>query len=765
MTALGRLLAGLGAAALAVVGLAWAVPLPERLQALGSSEVRWADGSTAHVALAPDQRWRIPARVEEVDPDYVEALLAIEDARFRWHRGVDPLAVVRAAGQDLAARRVVSGASTLTMQLARMVEPRPRTLRSKAVEAARAVQLELRHDKDEVLAAYLTFAPYGRNVEGVRAASLWYFGHDADALSPAEIATLLAVPQDPNRRYPAPENAARLKASRDAIAARLWGPDGALPVDQPLAEIVATPVPERIQPVPRALPHAGPWMLTRGGSRVDSTLDRGVQAAADRVLAAAHQGLADRGIHNGAVVVVEHATGEVRALAALDFWDEAHGGQIPAFAIPRSPGSTLKPVLYASAVDRGLVLPDTLVADVPVRYRGYAPKNYDASWGGMVRLEDALSRSLNVPFVNLLSRYGVERFVALLRDGGARHLDPRPGHYGLSAVVGGIEITPLELAGIYAALAGDGGWRAPRWARGPAEPPRPLFTPASAWLTRKALRLRDRPDFPTRAELVRVPRQIHWKTGTSFANRDAWAVGSGERYTAVVWLGNVDRTPSIHLVGADAAAPLLFDLLDALGDGVKGEDPAPPDVRGARVCALSGALPGPACGELKTVPASASRLPTDRCALHQHVDVDRETGLALTPGCRDRHPHQTRTVVVWPGEVQAWLGAGLRGLATRPPLAPGCEATLSARPRIRAPELGQVAMLIPGVEYDAQEIPFEAESAVPGELAWYVDGAFVGRAAPSERVWWTPRPGVHRVVVMDAAGGTAETRLEVRLGG
>lgn len=763
MSAPGRLAAALGGAAVVVLGMAGSVPLPERLSAAGSTEVRWADGSTAHVQLAPDQRWRIPARAEEVDPDYLEALQAVEDARFRWHAGVDPLAVARAAAQNLLAGEVRSGASTLTMQLVRMVEPRPRTLRSKVLEAARAVQLELRHDKDELLSAYLTFAPYGKNVEGVRAASFWYFGHDADALSPPEIATLLAVPQDPNRRYPCPENAARLRGARDALATRLWGPGGALPAPQPLPELLATPIPERIQPVPRALPHAAPWM-SRGAQRVDSTLDRGVQAAVDRVFDGAHAELATRGIHNGAIVVIEHGTGEVRALAALDFWDREHGGQIPAFDIPRSPGSTLKPVLYAAAVDRGLVLPDTLVPDVPVRYRGYAPKNYDETWAGMVRLEDALSRSLNVPFVNLLSRFGVERFLAVLREGGAHHLDPRPGHYGLSAVVGGIELTPLELGGLYAALAGDGGWRSPRWIQGPELPPRPLYTPASAWLTRRALRLRDRPDFPARAQLARLPRQIHWKTGTSFANRDAWAVGSGEQYTAVVWLGNVDRTPSIHLVGADAAAPLLFDLLDALGDGLRGGDPAPADMRGVEVCALSGTLPGPACPERRTVPASSERVPTARCALHQHVDVDRVSGLTLTPGCRDHHPHETRAVVVWPGEVQAWLGASLRGLSTRPPLAPGCEAPATSRPRIRQPELGQVAVLVPGVAPSDQELPFEAESTVPGELAWFVDGSFLARAPARDRVWWTPSPGRHRVVVMDAAGGTDETRLEVRSG-
>lgn len=766
MTRWGRAAAVVGALVALGIAAAWAVPLPARLATAPSSEVRWADGTTAHVFLSADEKWRLPVALDAVDPDYVAALLAIEDARFRWHVGVDPVAVARAVGQNLAAGEVRSGASTLTMQLARMLEPRPRTLRSKLVEALRAVQLELRYSKDELLALYLTYVPYGRNVEGVRAAAWWYFGHDAGDLSPAEIATLLAVPQDPNHRFPSPANRARLTAARDDLAGRLWGDGGALPADQPLAEVRATPAPARIAAVPRHLPHAAPWMRARaGGEAVRSTLDAGVQSLVARTLAAAHDGLEAQGIHNGAVVVIEHATGEVRALAAMDFEDHAHGGQIPAFDIPRSPGSALKPVLYADTIGRGLVLPETLVTDVPVAYRGYAPKNYDDRFTGLVRLEDALSRSLNVPFVNLLSRSGVEPFLALLRAGGAAHLDPRPGHYGLSAVVGGIELTPLELGGMYAALAGDGRWRPPRWrADGPVTPARAWLGEEAAWLTRRALRLRDRPDFPARATLAALPSRIHWKTGTSFGNRDAWAIGSGARHTVVVWLGNVDQRPSMHLVGADAAGPLLFDLLEGLRDGLAAEEPAPDGVRAIGVCPLSGALPGAACPEARPVPAP-SRVPTDRCRLHVAVDVATDSGLALTPGCRDRHPHETRTFVAFPPEVQRWLGGDLRGLAVLPPLSPDCEApTAAAAPVVRSPEAGQVAVLVPGVSPDEQEIPFEAETAAVGDLAWFVDGRFLARARSGERVWWTPEPGAHRVVVMDGAGRTSVVDLEVRGG-
>ncbi len=439
---------------LAAVALAWAVPLPERLSAPPSVAIEFRDGETAHVFIAPDGRWRPEVRLGEVDPAYVRALLRLEDRRFFWHPGFDPAAILRAAAGNLAAGRRISGASTITMQLVRVLEPRPRTLLSKAIEALRAVQLELRLPKRRILAAYLQFVPYGGNVEGIEAASLAYFGHRPTALAAAEATTLLAVPQDPNRRAPGPGHEARLRAARDEVARRLAAL-GALPRSggpgatdaQILAEIAATPVPPGLRPFPRRAPHAAAWlrMLFPVETRIRTTLDAGAQRIADRVIEGAAPELRVQGIWNGAAVVVDHAAGEVRALVGnLDFWDSDHGGQVAAFAAPRSPGSTLKPFLYAMAIERGIAGPRTLVPDVPSSYGGWSPRNFDGRFDGLVALDDALSRSLNVPFVALLREVGVEPFLGALRGMGARSLDPRPGHYGLSAIVGGVDAEGRE---------------------------------------------------------------------------------------------------------------------------------------------------------------------------------------------------------------------------------------------------------------------------------------------------------------------------------
>lgn len=805
MTRLRRVGLLLGLAALVAAGglaAAWSVPLPERLALPGSSVVRWRDGGTAFLTLSADDRWRVPVDPADVDPAYIEALVRLEDKRFWVHPGVDPLAIARAAVGNLRQGRVVSGASTLTMQVVRLSEPRPRTLRSKLVEAARAVQLELRMSKTEILSAYIDLVPFGGNLEGVEAASHAFFGHGADRLTPAEIATLLAIPQDPTGRAPSPDNRQRLDAARASIARRLLaegllerhlqtdgvaagasGGDRAaaatgsattlVTADQVLDSIQRTPVPTARLPLPRHAPHAAAWLLggpAVPGRVVQTSLDRGVQARVEAVVAQASEGLRRRGIDDIAVVVVQHDTGLVSALVGgQDFWSGRHGAQIPTFAVPRSPGSALKPFLYADAIDQGLVLPDQLVLDIPVRYGGYSPANYDGNFDGMVALEDALSRSLNVPFVRLLGSVGVERFLGQLRALGATSLVDRPGHYGLSAVIGGVELTPLELAGMYATLARGGQHLPLRWLQPDAPPPAPVRTMSSgaAWLTTGALSRKDRPDFPARRDLSAVPRHIHWKTGTSFGNRDAWAIGSGARYTVAVWLGNLDRRPSAWLVGADAAGPVLFDLLDALSDG-HDRDPraawtTPPDLQPVDLCALSGQPPTDACPTVRQGLALRHRVPTATCALHQEVELDVATGLQVGPGCREGRELRREVRVAWPSAVQRWLSTRYREQLPTPDLDPACR--LAARgegPRIASPTAAQVAVLVPGLPASSQEIPFEAESDQDDPLVWFVDGAELARAPAGERVWWTPTPGTHQVLVMDSHGRSSQVQLRVR---
>ncbi len=747
------------------------VPLPDRLGDAGSQVVLWQDGTVAHVFLADDDRWRVPVTLADVDPAYVTALVALEDERFHGHPGVDPVAIVRAAGTNLRAGRVVSGASTITMQLVRVLEPRPRTLESKAVEALRALQLELHLSKDEVLAAYLTFTPYGRNVEGLEAASLAFFGHRADHLAADEIATLLAVPQDPNRRYPHPDHVERLQAARDDIAAFLLTRDGLEAVTS-LAELQARAVPGALQPFPRDVPHAATWLRQQhpDTARIATTLDRGTQRRAEDALAR-HRGEHGRaGISGAAVVVVDHGAGEVRALiGGHDFWSGESGAEIPMFDVARSPGSALKPFVYARSLDAGTLLPEQLVEDLPETFGAYVPHNYDGTFDGLVRAEDALSRSLNLPFVGLLREQGVDDFLGHLQLLGVESLVETPGHYGLSVAAGGLELTPLELAGLYATLARGGRALAPRWlaSDAPVETFQ-AFTPGSTWLTRRALSLRDRPDFPARRLLAEVPPAVAWKTGTSFGHRDAWAAGWDPDHTVVVWTGNPDMTPSHQLVGARAAGPVLFDVLEALGTRDAEAPPAPRELIEVEVCALSGHVPGPACEQTETAWALRHAVPVEACPYHTEIEVDEASGLAVAPGCRSDKQTRTESVVTWPAEVRRYLTRGQAALARAPAAHPDCGALVVGEPPvIRRPTAGLVHVLLPGLDPAAQEVPLEADTARPDEaIAWFVDGAWVGTTSAEERLWWTPEPGRHDVVAVDGAGRSDRRVIEVRvLGG
>ncbi|RKG88651.1 penicillin-binding protein 1C, partial [Corallococcus sp. CA053C] len=301
----------------------------------------------------------------------------------------------------------------------------------------------------------------------------------------------------------------------------------------------------------------------------------------------------------------------------------------------------------------------------------------------------------------------------------------------------------------------------------PAKAPRALVSPGAAWLTRQALSLRDRPDFPERRRLTGLPARVHWKTGTSFGNRDAWAAGSGPKHTAVVWLGNFDHASSVHLVGAENAAPLLFDILEGVGPRgtlLQEEDAAPPkDLVRVEVCAYSGQVPTDACLQRKTVDAVRTAVPTTPCPYHQRVEVDVDAGLSVGPGCREGRRTESRVYLSWPSSLRRWLAEQQRQLPEPPPLAPGCVAGGERdTPTILSPPEGQVALLIPGMSEREQKVPLEAEAAHDRELTWFVDGAFLGTARAAERLWWQPTVGTHDILVTDDRGLTARRTLVVR---
>lgn len=532
------------------------------------------DGRALRVFLSVDGSWRLPADPAHIEPQYLAMLTAVEDKRFREHLGVDPLAIARALGQMFASGRVVSGASTLTMQTVRLLDPQPRTLGAKAVEALRALILESRRSKDEILALYLTLAPYGGNIEGVRAASLAYFGHEPSALTPAEAALLVAIPQAPERLRPDrhPEAARR---ARDRILERAAA--AGVIAASVVAEAERDPVPSGRRPMPMHAPHLARRLAlgaTDGTAVVRTSLDGDLQRRIEGMAARWAETLdPETGV---AVVVADAATGAVLAhLGSPDFFSTRRSGQVDMTRAVRSPGSTLKPFLYGLAFDDGFLDPRSVVTDAPISIGGYAPANFTPVHHGELPAADALRRSLNVPAVGILDRYGPARFVNRLATAGTRielpHVAERPG---LAVILGGLGTTLEDLVGLYTALDHDGRARPLTMLadESPAvERSRPLLSAGAAW---EIARILESTPHPTHSA-GRRSGPVAWKTGTSYGFRDAWAIGTANGRVVGVWVGRPDGTPRPGHYGSRSAAPLLFEVFDVLPAAPRLAAPAP----------------------------------------------------------------------------------------------------------------------------------------------------------------------------------------------
>jgi len=569
-----------------------------------STEVLDSQGRLLRAFTTPGGFWRFPARPDEVAPLYIAMLEAYEDRRFDWHPGVDPLALVRAIGQALVHGRVVSGASTLTMQTVRLLEPRPRTILSKLVEMLRALQLEWRYSKSEILSIYLTLAPFGGNIEGVRAASLAYFGREPREMTPAQAALLVVLPQAPNDlrpdERPQAAAAARAKVLARAVSAGLL-------TRRQADEAEATAVPRTRRALPFLAPHLAERLRRESPDQsvIRTTLDGSLQASLRPLVRRAAE--AQGAEVSAALLVADLESGAVRAaLSGADYFDRRRDGMVDLLQALRSPGSTLKPFVYGLAFDRLLAHPATVMDDRAQRWDFYAPQNFDREFRGEVTLATALQQSLNLPAVAVLDRVGPASFLAALDGVGVDPAFPpgaEPG--GLPIVLGGLGLTLEDLARLYGAVGRHDGRPLPLHYR-PEEKPAarpPLFGPVAGWYLRTILVDTPRPA-DQRADLRgHEARRIAFKTGTSYGRRDAWAIGTSGRWLVAAWVGRPDGRPCQGCVGIFAAAPLMFGAFDLLpADG--GTDDPPPE----------GALTGPA----SSLPDRLQRF--DRPPLHPRRD-------------------------------------------------------------------------------------------------------------------------------------------------
>ncbi|AGA33296.1 Multimodular transpeptidase-transglycosylase [Thioalkalivibrio nitratireducens DSM 14787] len=565
---------------LTVLDRLWPPPTGAALEY--SVQVLADDGRILRLYTTPDGYWRLPVNLEAIDPRFVERLIAVEDQRFHGHPGVDPLALARAVVQAVRQGRVVSGGSTLSMQVVRLLEPRPRRVSSKLIELFRAWQIERRLSKDEILALYLTLAPYGGNLQGLPAASLFYFGKAPRFLTLEETALLIALPQAPEARRP-DRNPQHATAARDRLL-RGWAADDR--IDAPsLQAALRAPVPESRLPAPRHAPHLADRLRGHADARgrVTTFLDAELQQRLERRLAREQLQLAQG--QTSAALVVEHGTGRVRAwVGSGDYFGQGFPGQVDMVSALRSPGSLLKPLIYGLAFDQDVAHPQTLVVDRATPRQAWSPRNFDRLEQGEMTLAEALMQSRNIPAVRVLDRVGPDRLLASLHELGVAAVIPGSRRPGLAVGLGGIGLDMRDIATLYGAIGQQGIGLRPQVSTGDgAADGARLLSGSAAWQVARILLETALPEARWGSG-----RPIALKTGTSFGYRDAWAVGVDDTHTAIVWVGRPDGGYTAGLTGLTAAVPLLLDVFTLLPDADPHWPGPPPD---GTLLARTGDLP------------------------------------------------------------------------------------------------------------------------------------------------------------------------------
>ena len=720
-------------------------------------------GKLLHLALTPDSKYRRYTPLKEISPDLIKATLTLEDRHFYDHPGVNPLSILRATW-GVVSGSAKGGGSTITMQLARLrYDLHTRTPWGKAWQMVRAVQMERHHTKDAILEAYLNQAPYGGNVEGVGAASLLWCGKAALDLTMREAVALSVLPQSPTTRRP------RVTGTNPSLAAaqhRLWErlrEERGLPSDPLDAAFTLRP----LQPVPREAPHLARRLFAEmpaddraeSGVPVRCTLNAERQRGIELALSDYVDRKREVGITNACALLVHAPTREVLAyVGSSRFLDSSIQGQVDGVMARRSPGSALKPFIYALAMQQGLIHPHTLLRDGRLAFGSYNPENFDRHFTGPIAAKDALYHSRNIPAVSLAQRLPAPGLYGFLKDAGVALPQPAE-HYGLALPLGGGEVSMEELAELYALLASDGCARRVKLVSDDALPQRPvLLTSEARYLTREMLLSRE-------GETVMDDPAVTWKTGTSHGFRDAWAAGIRGDYVLVVWIGNFNGKANPAFVARECAAPLLFEVFRHLRLPVV-RTPRPAGVAEVELCAVSGGIPTPHCRHRVQGGFIPGVSPITPCDIHREVLIDVNSGLRVA---RDDGSRELTHEVFefWsPDLLEMFKLAGVP--RKTPPPMESSEASLTsadagAVPRIISPQSALVYTL-QASDTSRQRIPLRADTASGvNRVYWFAGSRFLGASDPATPVMWTASAGKWQVHVLDDQGRSAAVEIRVEM--
>ena len=739
----------LGLFILILILVAYYFCLPRQLfNAPYATVVNDRNGELLGARIADDGQWRFPP-CDTVPPKFKICLTQFEDRYFRYHWGVNPLAIGRAFVQNIRARRIVSGGSTITMQLIRISRNKDRTFLEKCYEAILATRVEFRYSKNKILALYASHAPFGGNVVGLDAAAWRYFGHSANQLSWAESATLAVLPNAPAMLHLS-KNRNSLLEKRNRLLKRLLDEKIIDETSYDLA--LSEDLPGEPIPLPQTAPHYVSLMYQwHKGEQITSTIDKNLQIRIEDLLESWHTEFLRQDIRNLAAVVIDVRTNDTIVYCGNVRFNETNSGnQVDIIRADRSTGSILKPFLYYAALQEGDILPHTLLPDIPLNINGFSPQNFNRSYEGAVPASEAVTRSLNVPLVNLLRQYGVPKFYNFLKQHQIASLLQPSDHYGLSLILGGAEAQLGDLVNAYADMARS------------LLNLKSSFQPGAVWQVFDALKELNRPE---EIDWRSIPsmQTIAWKTGTSYGFRDAWAIGVTPDYVVGVWVGNSSGEGKPNLVGARTAGPVMFDIFDRLSSSPWFERPSGVFVE-AKICRQSGHLKGRFCDDVDTMLICPEGLRTEACPYHIRVNLTPDKRFRVYEQCAGTNAVLQENWFVLPPAWAWYYRQKHPEYQSLPPFLPGCGGDGLNPMQFIYPQGGN-ATVYPQKQLDGSigDVTFElAHSNRNAVVFWHIDNEYITATTDFHKMSVKLSSGIHTITVVDDEGNTLSCRVEVK---
>jgi len=729
-----------------------------------STQITASDGTVLHAFLSVDDKWRLYTNISEITPLLQKTLIHKEDRYFYYHPGINPFAMLRAAGRNIFTGRRTSGASTITMQVVRLLEPKKRTYLNKLIESFRAVQLELHYSKDEILQLYLNLVPYGGNIEGIKAASLLYFGKAPQLLSLAEITALTIVPNRPSSLQPGTKNDA-LKTARNEWLTRFR--KERLFEKNIIQDALEEPLIVKRLTAPKQAPHLSLRLKKDFPDQpiINTTVKIQAQKQIEEQIKNYVNRLQRMNIHNAAVLVINNETMAVEAyVGSADFNNPYDGGQVDGIRAIRSPGSTLKPILYATAFDKGFITPKTVLNDVPTNFSGYEPENFDQHFNGQVTAEFALANSLNIPAVKILKEVSTPVLIDKLKKADFQTIKKQSKDLGLSMILGGCGVTLEELTRLFAAFSNEGELKPIRYT---TENPIPkkgeqLVSKEATFLLNNILTQVTRPDLPTNFDNTYHLPKIAWKTGTSYGKRDAWSIGYNRKYTIGVWVGNFSGEGVPELSGANTATPLLFSIFNSRDyNSSNSWYQMPENVSLRKICAVSGDIPSSFCDHQITDYFVMGVSPYRKCQHLRYVFTDLSSKISYCTYCLPESGTVKKTYPNLAPELIAYYESKKIPYQKLPPHNPACERVFKeGAPLIISPNDGS-EYFIQTIEPQKIQLSCQTGNDVQ-EVFWYVNDKLVKRSAPHKAVFISPPAGKVKISCSDDKGRNSDIMILVK---